>query len=898
MVKNKMESKDLINLHIALEDEFPIPEDTIITLVNNLFEIRDWYPNENEGFVLIDEENDVFENEITQYYVDQTQEFYFNARNKLDDIESSQGKNNQQQFVEKRDDELIDNIQQELNLIRLNYISLSNIADFSANSYVDAWINLNGNLPKDKLSTLQQASLDLMVNDRPKMELTKQQKDEILFAFDFLIEKEPIGPLATYKSGNFGQKESTNTKFLDDDSIDFLHGGDVGSESHFKIAHLEKILEFCKEEIEPNPFINKIILAIEHIKTRMSFSIYPLIDIKNEETMKILEDRINYYFDNTDDCRSDNILTRNHIKDIMILSIIQGKAIERHDKSSIISQFNRLIEINHKDSKYCQNIEFLRDNYCLDGKERIDALVKHEINTHSKFLNGLINYFIGASLELENEDRITRLLKAMDVFYGTDTIRFDACMKVLVGGYIDNKDNNGNPIRNITLKEEDDIQTITRLTMIIKQLDHAKSAINDMVIWDIHDYLVARITQHLARCSSCDYPHIYINKWELYASIEQVSEFEKELNILLDNYLIPINGDSNPLECSKGAKSGRKPHSMHHPQKSKTETVISLGNSISNNTEKHLFGLLECSYIIKVSLLGMRINYDSDEFIHETTRYTNDLVKDPVNVTVSRYDFSTFNTERIYEDVGSLIMHLSEPIFTEEDKFEALKKINQFAVQELDDTDDVNRKGVLILAIKCFDKMLEVESSKWMQVFASISLAELDEQLMKVPNLSESEFGKILTIAKHAHSIGIYDSITKNSEAEDEHSDLIFEIIQQIVEFDDFEQLQSAQEYENLEQLVTQIEGVVYPIVKNPYISLIQDVSNRWSSETRPHFILLDLVIRVFKDVEKLLIHHETDELTAEQFDSELATIMSKRGPEMRHLMMLTTGEDFSDAVD
>ena len=64
-----------------------------------------------------------------------------------------------------------------------------------------------------------------------------------------------------------------------------------------------------------------------------------------------------------------------------------------------------------------------------------------------------------------------------------------------------------------------------------------------------------------------------------------------------------------------------------------------------------------------------------------------------------------------------------------------------FVVQELDDTDDVNRKGVLRLATKCFNKMLEVDSSKWMQVFASISLVELDEQLMKVPNLSESEFG-------------------------------------------------------------------------------------------------------------------------------------------------------------
>lgn len=844
MVKINMESKYLVNLHIALENEFPIPEDTLIALVRNQFSLDNWYPNEDDGFILIDEENDMLEDEIIHYYVDQTQEFYLNARGMLDETESSEMSDNQQQFKEFRDNEAIEKIQQELNLIRLDYISLSDNRNFSANSYIDAWININNNIGEDKLTILQQASVGLMRLSTTKNWLTEKQKFEVIFAFDTLIEKEPKGPIATYKASNYGDKESTNSK-----------GIHVGEEFQFKIIHLEKILELCRENLEPSPFIIRLIHAIEHMKARISFGNHQLIDLTNKENLQIIENRIEYYFDDTENCRTGNEISRYHVQDILTLLIIKGRAIERYGIEYIISQFDKLIELNSKDKKYCQSIKFIRDNYCLDGKERIDSLVKHEGNTHSKLLNGLINYFIGASLELDHKERIPRLLKAMDIFYGADTLRFESCLKVLVGGYVDTKDNNGNPFRYTTLKQEDDIKTISRITNIIRQLDHTNSAITYMVVWDIHDYLVARITRHLARCGSCDYPHIYINKWELYVSIEQVSELEKAINILLDN---------------------------------------SPNDEIKNN----LLGLIECAYMMKVSLLGMRINFDSDEFIHETTRYTNELVKNPVNVTVSRYDFSTFKTERIYEDVGSLIMHLSEPIFTEEEKFESLKKINQSTAKDLDDTDDVNRKGVLSLAIKCFDKMLEVKSSKWMQVFASISLVELDEQLMKVPNLSESEFGKILTIAKHAHSVGIYDSITKNSEAEDEHSDAIFEIIQQIVGFDDFEQLQSAQEYENFEELVNQIEDVVYPIVKNPYISLIQDVSKRWSSEARPHFVLLDLVIRVFKDVEKLLTHHETDELTAEQFDLGLATIMSKHNPEMMHLMMLTTGEDFSDAVD
>ena len=850
MVRIDMESENLVNLHIALENEFPIPEDTLIALVRNQFSLDNWYPNEDDGFILIDEENDMFDDEIIHYYVDQTQEFYLNARRMLDETEPSEMSDNQQQFKEFRDNEVIENIQQELNLIRLDYISFSDNRDFSANSYIDAWININDNIGEDKLPMLERASSGLRKYHRYVKELTELYKYELIFALDTLIEKEPKGPIATYKVGNYGDKESTNKTNS--------KGRNVGEEFLFKIIHLELILNLCIENVETRPYINKLIHAIEHMKARISFSHHQLIDLEHKENLQIIENRIQHYFDDTENCRTGNEISRYHVQDILTLLIIKGKAIERYGSEYIIGQFDKLIQLNNKDKKYCQSIKFIRDNYCLDGKERIDSLVKHEANTHSKFLNGLINYFIGASLELGHNERIPRLLKAMDIFYGADTLRFEGCLKVLVGGYVDTKDNNGNPFRDTTLKQKDDMKTISRITKIISQLDPTNSAITYMVVWDIHDYLVARITRHLARCGSCDYPHMYIDKWELHASIEQVSALEKVIYRLLD---------SGP------------------------------NDEIKNN----LLGLIECAYIMKVSLLGMRINFDSDEFIHETTRYTNDLVKNPVNVTVSRYDFSAFKTKRIYEDIGSLILHLSEPIFTEEEKVEALENINRLTVQELDDTNDVSRKGLLRLAIKCFDKMLEVDSSKWMQVFGSISLVELDEQLMKVPNLSESEFGKILTIAKHAHSIGIYDSITKNSEAEEEHSEAIFNIIQQMPRFNIdlgvFENLQPLNELQTIEEVVNQIEDVVYPIVKNPYINLIQDVSKIWSSETRPHFMLLNLVIRVFKDVEKLLTHHEKDELPAEQFDLGLATIMSKHNPEMMHLMILT-GEDFSEAVD
>ena len=99
MVRIDMEPENLVNLHIALENEFPIPEDTLIALVRNQFSLDNWYPNEDDGFILIDEENDMFDDEIIHYYVDQTQEFYLNARRMLDETESSEMSDNQQQLL-------------------------------------------------------------------------------------------------------------------------------------------------------------------------------------------------------------------------------------------------------------------------------------------------------------------------------------------------------------------------------------------------------------------------------------------------------------------------------------------------------------------------------------------------------------------------------------------------------------------------------------------------------------------------------------------------------------------------------------------------------------------------------------------------------------------------------
>ena len=70
-VVNLIEEKELSNLHIALKNEFPLPENTLKDLVRDVFKIDDLDLSEDDGFTIIDIESDGFPGEVEQYYVDQ-----------------------------------------------------------------------------------------------------------------------------------------------------------------------------------------------------------------------------------------------------------------------------------------------------------------------------------------------------------------------------------------------------------------------------------------------------------------------------------------------------------------------------------------------------------------------------------------------------------------------------------------------------------------------------------------------------------------------------------------------------------------------------------------------------------------------------------------------------------
>ena len=77
---NLIEEK-LSNLHIALKNEFPLPENTLKDLVRDVFKIDDLDLSEDDGFTIIDIESDGFPGEVEQYYKDQTQDYYLISRN-------------------------------------------------------------------------------------------------------------------------------------------------------------------------------------------------------------------------------------------------------------------------------------------------------------------------------------------------------------------------------------------------------------------------------------------------------------------------------------------------------------------------------------------------------------------------------------------------------------------------------------------------------------------------------------------------------------------------------------------------------------------------------------------------------------------------------------------------
>ena len=69
--------------------------------------------------------------------------------------------------------------------------------------------------------------------------------------------------------------------------------------------------------------------------------------------------------------------------------------------------------------------------------------------------------------------------------------------------------------------------------------------------------------------------------------------------------------------------------------------------------------MFTCNILTKYA--QSEINLDLENTHHPIRKITAELVEKPVLVTISRYDFSKVLTDELYEALGSLVIHLSEP---------------------------------------------------------------------------------------------------------------------------------------------------------------------------------------------------------------------------------------------
>ena len=102
-------------------------------------------------------------------------------------------------------------------------------------------------------------------------------------------------------------------------------------------------------------------------------------------------------------------------------------------------------------------------------------------------------------------ERYERLLTSISEFQGKDLQRLASSIEVLVGGQIDTKDD-GNPTRSPVDRPGNFSQ---RLVLILQNLSVDNVNVTKLVLSDIEDYLIFRISNHRQQTNQDDYPQRY-----------------------------------------------------------------------------------------------------------------------------------------------------------------------------------------------------------------------------------------------------------------------------------------------------------------------------------------------------------------------------------------------------
>ena len=287
-------------------------------------------------------------------------------------------------------------------------------------------------------------------------------------------------------------------------------------------------------ELEQNDDNIKIVTLheiIEHIKIRISLiNPFNLMDT-DEYNREILLDRMIRYFEDDEACRTEEIITGNHIKDLLVLLMVQFRAAEEVGIDKMAQYFDKLLELNVSDKKLYQSIK-VNHHLFLSGDKRISELEKIESEAHSTFLKGLINYFIGMSLEHSHDERNIRILNAISIFKGTDEIRLASCLHALIQGAVDRRDDRGNPTR-VVPQGNDLLEPLPRLENILKTLSDYDEEVTKIVMYEVEDYLIHRICGY-RQTNRNDYPLIFQQKFQMVATVPQIRSLYNSLELLLE----------------------------------------------------------------------------------------------------------------------------------------------------------------------------------------------------------------------------------------------------------------------------------------------------------------------------------------------------------------------------
>ena len=250
-------------------------------------------------------------------------------------------------------------------------------------------------------------------------------------------------------------------------------------------------------------------------------------------------------------------------------------------------------------------------------------------------------------------------------------------------------------------------------------------------------------------------------------------------------------------------------------------------------------------------------------------------------------------------------MQLSEPLFSDSVRVNIVDEIIQNIESARDNTTEITREVMLDFSQTILEKLKHRQTADWFSIFIMHSLREIDRLHFKYPEmpLSDSEFELIMTIAKHAHQIGIYNK-AKNNDAIAEHSEALVGFIFQALDINDrLETLQNKIDDEDGEKDIFVLKDLIYPIVENKHIQLIFDVSSNWENvsdewkNVSDEFFRIMCLVNMFRE-----LHTELDSIDEENANSEEATLKVGKIILKHSIQMLDrlneSDEDFSEAVD